>query len=365
MPDSEIIATTTPIAQHSDIRSRTPRSSHQTLKHTAPTPCLEETHFSNSGRAKKTTGPVEVLEEPRNVLKPDGNCNSTLISNSSVSHYQENTVPEDDGFEMPAYQKKRARTEFRKAAVSNAINEVEAAKAMDPSDEGSWKRLNDAQAVLAQARKEDNRRLAMQQKAAEAARPRHKSIVIGKYGHRSLYEAQPKTKNHGVRFSDQIPGAIFYHEEVRRLAGHPSIKPGDPGTFQDHRGIWHFAKGRFLVSYSRQHAKINEVEILTFGNTGVAKVPEEELCEYINLKPKGVVNYKPQVLGAPVLEVQTKIGRRFVDRDTMLVRVSCPHTRDLDCDELEKVGSITNESLRILIASIQKFPGRNALTEGK
>ncbi|KXT02352.1 hypothetical protein AC578_254 [Pseudocercospora eumusae] len=108
------------------------------------------------------------------------------------------------------------------------------------------------------------------------------------------------------------------------------------------------------------YAKINEAAIYTKDSTRAANIPEEGKCEYRNLKPRGALTYKPQIPGAPILEVQTKIRRRFMDRNTMLVRVACPTTRDLDCYELEKVGSITFKILieQISLSTIEKEENR-------
>ncbi|KAF7197397.1 hypothetical protein HII31_01207 [Pseudocercospora fuligena] len=379
LPDSENTATTFPITQHNDTSRRDLRSTRQTFKSREPAPCPgtnvfssfrknTKKPFSNAGnRNKKTTAPVEVLEEPQRVSSPTeiGGSNGTLTSNSFASNDQENIAPEDDGFQVPAYQKRKAKTDFRKAAVDNAEFEVERIRAQDRRDPGWKPRIRDAEAVLAQARKEQKRREALQQKANEAARPRNKSTaVIGKHGHRYMSEDREKTKFNGVRFSDQLPGTIFWHEEIYKLEpNNPKVKRGDKNTFQDHHGVWRYAKDRFFIGYGRQYAQINEVGIYTKGDTGAANIPEEELCEYINLKPKGAVDYEPQIPGAPTLEVQTKLGRRFMGRTTMLVRVARPTTRDLDCDELEMIGSITDDSLKILIEQVNKFSGRNAPAE--
>ncbi|KXT02349.1 hypothetical protein AC578_253 [Pseudocercospora eumusae] len=117
-------------------------------------------------RNKTTTSPVEVPEEPR------GSAERRV---------------RDVGFQLPAYQQKKAKTDFRKAAVSNAVSEVEKIKAQHRRGLGWNYQINNAEAVLAQARKEQNHREALQHEANETARPRNKlTAVIGKYDHRYM-----------------------------------------------------------------------------------------------------------------------------------------------------------------------------------
>lgn len=54
-------------------------------------------------------------------------------------------------------------------------------------------------------------------------------------------------------------------------------------------------------------------------------------------------------------------SQRPFDRETMVVHVGRPETREVDCDELEKIGRLDKKSLDIVIAEGKKRVGKRSV----
>ncbi|KXT09162.1 hypothetical protein AC579_7295 [Pseudocercospora musae] len=142
-------------------------------------------------------------------------------------------------------------------------------------------------------------------------------------------------------------------------------KLGDKGVWVDRHGVMQEDKPRYHIIAARHRRKVKEYRIMSHGGKGLENVNEEDWPEYINLKPYDVADedYVKQNEEAPTLEIAHTYGKRKIDWTTSVVRLSDPVVRDIDCDELEKAGQLTEESLEILLEELRKMEGRDHLAE--
>ncbi|KXT09161.1 hypothetical protein AC579_7295 [Pseudocercospora musae] len=222
-------------------------------------------------------------------------------------------------------------------------------------------------AAKATIEKEENRLLRIQAHKVNSERNRvpEYSMVIGKWGAKSKPQEPVKTKDHGVLFSHQTPGLIVCHTNTFPLPKNSKKKLGDKGVWVDRHGVMQEDKPRYHIIAARHRRKVKEYRIMSHGGKGLENVNEEDWPEYINLKPYDVADedYVKQNEEAPTLEIAHTYGKRKIDWTTSVVRLSDPVVRDIDCDELEKAGQLTEESLEILLEELRKMEGRDHLAE--
>ncbi|EME50063.1 hypothetical protein DOTSEDRAFT_20451 [Dothistroma septosporum NZE10] len=155
--------------------------------------------------------------------------------------------------------------------------------------------------------------------------------------------------------------------KVAKLGNRNGVKYelGRPNSTLDHNVPYDMQlPGKIFPAAIATHCPITstvyEVNMYSFGDTGLYEGPEKERGEYINIMPHGMEekdDYTPHNPNVPILKIAAKFGRRDMRRTTMAVRVNKISTRITDRDELELCGELDKKSLDILIAEIAKAQG--------
>ncbi|KAK4506340.1 hypothetical protein PRZ48_000070 [Zasmidium cellare] len=165
----------------------------------------------------------------------------------------------------------------------------------------------------------------------------------------STFPSGPRTKIHGILHSEQRPGMIFRHLDIRPCTN-PNAKLSDPGVSMGPDGKLWMKKWRNWGVVAQHGETVTECPIYTHNDNGLANKPHELRGEYLSLMPFGVfdeeafVNQSP---GNPVLKIGTEFSRDLT-RSTMVFRYTELQTRSMECDELAKVAELDGESTEIL-----------------
>ncbi|KXT02384.1 hypothetical protein AC578_236 [Pseudocercospora eumusae] len=286
-----------------------------------------------------------------------------FVKNLFGGEDKENVDPEG-GFQAPKRHQRKASQKAGKMAKSEMVNLASQPAERDPNGDWNGQKVRnlarrDARNTLANHDVEKTRNVkAAQEWVRQNARVNNdltNGKVIGKNG---VQNGEQKATNGGVKFADQQVGTIMWRFDFKPLTGHPTKEPGDEGTTCI-RGVWYYDNGRFWIIIIRNEDSVVEVPILTHKDTGLEKVPKAKHNEYLNLKPKNASkNYKPQN-NKPILEIATDYGKMKINRETMVVRIALPDSRELDRDELIKVGALGRASVKVLVDEFNKIVGTN------
>ncbi|KAF7197421.1 hypothetical protein HII31_01231 [Pseudocercospora fuligena] len=312
----------------------------------------------------------DVQETPQTpIFNPKGTLSTHASDdkeNDAPASSSESPLEEDDGFVYPKKHQQKINELKRQEAIVEAFK-IQAEQNVRHMQDNWCDVKERTHAAKATIEKEENRLLRVQAHRNNSERNRvpEYSTVIGNWGTKSKPQEPVKTKNHGVLFSDQTPGLIVCHTDTFPLPKNSTKKVGDKGVWVDRHGVVQEDKPRYHIIGARHRRKVKEYRIMSHGGKGLENIDEEDWAEYINLKPYGVDDdyYVKQNEDAPTLEIAHTYGKRKIDRMTSVVRLSDPVIRDINCDELEKVGQLTDESLDILLEEVRKMEGRNYLAE--
>ncbi|KAK4506331.1 hypothetical protein PRZ48_000061 [Zasmidium cellare] len=165
-----------------------------------------------------------------------------------------------------------------------------------------------------------------------------------------LAPSDKKTKEHGVFWSEQVPGIIVRHYHYCRVKD-PNMRLDDPGVYRGGDGaLWH-RKWRYYLIIRRWGETVAEIPIYTYGDRGLAMKPKNIHCEFLSIKPFRVLStdFVNQSPDNPVLSVEKQFGRLKLDRLTMVARFTEIQTRSLDCDELVVVGKLDEKSTQVMV----------------
>ncbi|EME81368.1 uncharacterized protein MYCFIDRAFT_176649 [Pseudocercospora fijiensis CIRAD86] len=326
---------------------------------------------------KKDKNPAEVLKDTTNTRQlPPNQLYIPATTPSDLTLGKENNVhsqqapstkeqnQEDDGFIRPKHQQRKFDQKVHEEKLTAAYDHDAKIRNGHRNMDGDWGREREktqgAKNMIQEAQ------VKHQQLALKRATHTHKlkrneqstkTSFIGRYGTKSTVAAPLRTALHQVLFSDQVPGLIVRHTDTFPLPAGSTKKEGDPGVWKDRNGVLQEDKARTFIIDTRHVRRVKECRVLTHGDTGLAKVPKNEWVEHLNLMPYSAKeeDYTPQNPNAPILKVEYKTGRGALDRKTMVIRLSDPVIRDVDCDDLEKIGALTGESLRVLQDSLRKL----------
>lgn len=172
--------------------------------------------------------------------------------------------------------------------------------------------------------------------------------------HHLTFPSGPRTKDHGVWDSDQRPGMIVRHLDMRPSTD-PNAKLGDPGVVMGPDGKLWMMKSRNWGILAQHGETVTEAPIYTYNNNGLANKPVELWGEYLSIKPlrAAEVDFVNQSPSNPLLKIGNEFTRELT-RNTMVLKYTDLQTRRMACDELLKVAEFDAESTEILKAYAAK-----------
>ncbi|KAF2171531.1 hypothetical protein M409DRAFT_18643 [Zasmidium cellare ATCC 36951] len=179
-----------------------------------------------------------------------------------------------------------------------------------------------------------------------------------------LHSSELRTRDHGIRFSEQKPGVIFCRWDIR-YATDPNVKLGDPYIIEGSDGRLVSKKERLfaIVDTDEERQLVEESPLYTFDDKGLAEKPESSWWQYLSVIPKGMDerDFKNQSPDNPVLRVHHGVG---LNKTTIVVKYTELFKRPMDCDELRRVGEFDARSTEILGDFVDRVIPKEACTCG-
>lgn len=192
---------------------------------------------------------------------------------------------------------------------------------------------------------------------------RRKNLVIGNGGHTYRGGADgdlgDRTEDHGVLFSEQLPGKIYERLHTVRIKSINGVDARDHQFVFKIGKAYYLQKPRYFIVLGRVKNRVCEAPIYSHHNRSLDCKDPDTHHEYMSLMPVGLdpTTFRNQSKDNPLLRIEVMYEKNKLNRANQVVHIAAAEWREVDTKELRRMGCLMREDTPYLVDLAQKLMG--------